>query len=50
MTSQQISMYCEQLVAEIGQKKALKHALMMASLGRDIGWNPVIRYIAAMGE
>jgi len=50
MTSQQISMYCEQLVAEIGQKKALNHALMMASLGRDIGWNPVIRYIAAMGE
>lgn len=49
MTSQQICIYAEELVAEMGQKKALKHALMMAALGRDIGWNPVIRYIAAIG-
>jgi hypothetical protein len=50
MSPSEISKYCEELVAEMGQKKALKHALMMASLGRDIGWNPVIRYIAAIGE
>jgi len=50
MKPEQISKYAEELVSKKGHEKALEYALMMANLGRDSGWLPVIRYIKSMKQ
>jgi len=46
--AQDLSIYCKNLVAEMGWKSAYKHALMMANMGRDPSWNGVLRCLDAM--
>ena len=43
ISEKQALVYAKKLASEMGYKKALEHALMMANMGRDASWLPVIR-------